>query len=125
MAIHGDFNHAEFNSEWCCAEPSVGRTRILVAEHVKRPCSCQISIMRSSNRNGVVQSQASLPTKLGATRFREEFNQHPLIKPPKTLAGVVAQPFVVSKITTHLKHRNCKTLALPISVRSAGSSSVF
>ena len=51
--------------------------------------------MKSLNRNGVVQSQTSLPTKLGATRLREEFNQHLLIKSPLNLAGFVAQTFGV------------------------------
>ena len=41
-----------------------------------------------------MQSQASFPTKLGATMLREEFNQHPLIKPIQTLAGFVAQTFL-------------------------------
>ena len=41
-----------------------------------------------------MQSQTSLPTKLVATRLREEFNKHLLIKPPQNLAGFVAQSFL-------------------------------
>ena len=67
---------SNFNSEWRCAEPSVGRTSILVADYVKQQWSFQISITSSSNRHGVMQSQASFPTSLGATRPCEEFNQH-------------------------------------------------
>ena len=75
------------NSELRCAETSVGRIRILVAKYVKQQCCFKISIMRSSTRNGVLLSQASLPTKLGATRLREEFHQHLVMNLPRVWPG--------------------------------------
>ena len=56
------------------AESSVGRIRLHAAECAEQIWSFQISIMRRSTRNGAVQTQASFPTRLGATRPREELN---------------------------------------------------
>ena len=43
----------------------------MVAEIVQQLCSFQISIIRISVRNGVVQSEASFRTRLSVSMLRE------------------------------------------------------
>ena len=77
IVLHWDFNHEVFSCEWRYAEPSAGRTRSLVAEYVEQACSFRISIMRSSTRNGVVQSQASVGLEALSVNV---YNNHALFR---------------------------------------------
>ena len=81
---------SEFKSEWRCAEPSVGRTIILVAEYVKQPCFFQISIMRSSARNGVPPESGRVRGSIIFMVFVSsvgQFGSH---------LGAITKPFCVS-----------------------------